>query len=314
MAQQVQYTQFGEPEVLELVDIEQPHAGVGEVVVEVRAAGVNPLDSKLRSGARPSGEITAPRVPGFDAAGVIAEVGDGVADWQVGDPVVVASAKGAYTTHLVADAGSLTRIPNGVTFEQAAAIGIPAATAFQCLRSLELRAGETLLVHAGSGAVGQAAIQLARVQGASVVATGSADNHARIDALGAIPVAYGAGLLDRVRDAAPGGIDVVFDCVGNEESVATSAAVVADPRRIGTIVWSDAAAALGIQGWLGGKKEPLTEDEQRMRFEAYPVVLDLIAAGRFDVEIGARYPLAEAAAAQRANVEGSVRGKVLLIP
>jgi NADPH:quinone reductase-like Zn-dependent oxidoreductase len=313
MAQQIQHTEFGGPEVLHLVDVPQPDADTGQVVVRVHAAGVNPLDSKLRSGARPSGEITTPRVPGGDAAGEIVEVGAGVEGWRVGD-VVVQQANGAYATHTVATPQQLHRLPEGVTFEQGAAMGIPASTAYQGLVELELRAGETLLVHAGSGAVGQAAIQLAVQQGATVVATASEANHERVRELGATPVTYGPGLVDRVRDAAPAGVDVAYDCVGTEESMAASAQLVADPHRIGTIVWSDAAAALGVQGWLGGKPEPLSERTRQLRTEAYDVVLGRIAAGTFDVEIARVLPLAEAAEAQRLNVANAVRGKILLAP
>ncbi|QCR20576.1 hypothetical protein C1N71_00870 [Agrococcus sp. SGAir0287] len=314
MAQQIQYTEFGEPEVMHLVDVPDPTAGPGEVVVAVRAAGVNPLDSKLRSGSRPSGEITTPRVPGGDAAGEIVEVGAGVEGWRVGDRVVVQNAKGAYATHTVATPEQLHALPDGVTFEQGAAMGIPASTAYQGLVELELRAGETLLIHAGSGAVGQAAIQLAVLQGATVVATGSEANHPRMRELGATPVTYGPGLLERVREAAPDGVDVVYDCVGTEESMAVSAQLVADPHRIGTIVWSDAAAALGVQGWMGGKPEPLSERSIALRHEAYDVVLGRMASGSFDVEIARTMTLADAAEAQRLNVANAVRGKILLVP
>jgi NADPH:quinone reductase-like Zn-dependent oxidoreductase len=314
MAQQIQHTEFGDPEVLHLVDVPQPDADTGQVVVHVHAAGVNPLDSKLRSGARPSGEITTPRVPGGDAAGEVVEVGAGVEGWTVGDRVVVQHANGAYATHTVATPEQLHRLPDAVTFEQGAAIGIPASTAYQGLVELELRAGETLLIHAGSGAVGQAAIQLAVLQGATVIATASAANHDRVRQLGATPVTYGPGLLERVREAAPGGVDVVYDCVGSEESMAVSAQLVADPHRIGTIVWSDAAAALGVQGWMGGKPEPLSERTKQLRHEAYEVVLGRIAAGSFDVEIAKVLPLSEAAEAQRLNVANAVRGKILLAP
>ncbi|MFC7431595.1 MULTISPECIES: NADP-dependent oxidoreductase [unclassified Agrococcus] len=314
MAQQIQYTEFGEPEVMHLVEVPQPDADAGRIVVAVRAAGVNPLDSKLRSGARPSGEITTPRVPGGDAAGEVVEVGEGVEGWTVGDRVVVQGAAGAYATHTVATPQQLHRLPEGVSFEQGAAMGIPASTAYQGLVELELRAGETLLIHAGSGAVGQAAIQLAVLQGATVVATASEANHDRVRELGATPVAYGPGLLDRVREVAPGGVDVVYDCVGSEESMAVSAQLVADPHRIGTIVWSEAAAALGVQGWLGGKPEPLSERTIALRHEAYDVVLGRMAQGSFDVEIAQVMPLADAVEAQRLNVANAVRGKIVLVP
>ncbi|UAJ79918.1 NADP-dependent oxidoreductase [Leifsonia sp. ZF2019] len=314
MATVVQYERLGGPEVLEVVEVPDPSAPAGGVVVRVRAAGVNPIDGKLRSGGRPSGPFTGPRVPGSDAAGTVVEVGDGVDDWAVGDEVVVRGARGGYASHLVADAAQLVRKPAGVTWEQAAAIGIPVSTAHQALRSLGLADGETLLVHGGSGAVGRAAVQFARRTGARVVATGSPAAHDRLRELGAIPVAYGDGLLERLREAAPQGYDRILDAVGSDEALETSFALVDDRSRIGTVVVGGRAADLGIQAWAGGNPVPLTAEQTALREEAYPLALDLIARREFEVDIARTFPLAEAAEAARLVESGHPGGKVILLP
>jgi NADPH:quinone reductase-like Zn-dependent oxidoreductase len=313
-AAQIQYAEFGGPEVLSFVDVPVPHAPAGGVVVETRAIGVNPIDSKLRSGARASAPLTSPRVPGSDASGVVVEVGSGVTDWVVGDEVVLRGAHGAYATHVVASVDQLVRKPAAVGWDEAAAIGVPASTAYQALRTLGVELGSTVLIHAGSGAVGQAAIQFARNWGATVIATGSERNQARMGELGAIPVEYGPGLLQNIRAAAPGPIDVVLDGAGTDEALEASFALVADRSRIGTIVVGARAAELGIQAWSGGNPLPLTAEEQALRAEAHGVTLELIELGDFEVEIGARYPLSAAAEAQEASMGGAVRGKIILDP
>ena len=314
MATQIQYDRLGGPEVLQVASAPDPVAPHDGVVVAVRAAGVNPIDGKLRSGTRPSAPITEPRVPGSDAAGVVLSVGPGVTGWAPGDDVVGREARGAYTTHLVAPASHLVRKPAAVSWEEAAAIGVPAGTAHQALVSLGVGPGTTLLIHGGSGSVGRAAIQLARRMGATVVATASPANHDRLRELGATPVSYGPGLLDRLRDAAPDGFDRILDAIGTEEALETSFALVDDRSRIGTIVVGPRAAELGILAWAGGNPIPLTAEELRLRAEAYPLVLDLLAEGAFQVDVARTFPLVEAAEAARLVEGGHPGGKVLLTP
>src|SRR5690606_24261647 len=153
MARAIVYTELGSPDVLQLVEIPDPVAGPGEVVVRIEAAGVNPLDAKRRSGKRPQPAITEPRRVGFDGAGVIESLGDGVTDFAVGDRVAVRDATGTYATRIAIAADHLYALPDAVTAAEAAGLGIPVGTAYQCLRSLEVGEGDVLLVHAGSGAV-----------------------------------------------------------------------------------------------------------------------------------------------------------------
>ena len=304
----------GDPSTLHEASVPVPSPVLSELLVRVVAAGVNPIDAKLRSGLRPSPPIDTPRGTGTDAGGVVSAVGDGVADWQLGDEVIVAGARGSYATHTVVATSGLTRKPGALSWAQAAGIGIPAATAYQALRSLGVEQGTTLLVHAASGAVGQAALQFAREVGATVIGTASPANHDRIRQLGATPVAYGPGLADRVRAIAPEGVDVVLDGAGTDEAIEASLELVADPQRIGTIVRGADAPGWGIRAWGGGSAVPLTPEEKAWRAEGVQRAADLAAAGRYDVEIARTLPLDQAAEAQRLIERGRLRGKIVLLP
>ncbi len=228
MATAIAYTQFGGPEVLELIDIPDASPAEGELAVRVEAAGVNPIDWKLRSGLRPSAAISEPRRVGSDASGVITAVGAGLDGFVIGDPVVLKGVSGADATDVVVSAAAAWIRPPQVTPVEGAALGVPVGTAYQTARSLAVRSGDTLLVHGGSGAVGQAIIQYAVLWGATVLATASAARFDRVRALGAIPIAYGPGLPDRVRAVAPGGISVAIDAAGTDEALETSVELVAD--------------------------------------------------------------------------------------
>jgi len=315
MAQAIVQTELGGPEVLTLVEVPDPVPSVGEVVVRIEAAGVNPIDAKQRSGLRPLPPITEPRHLGFDGAGVVTAIGSGVDDLEVGDRVAIRDTRGTYATALAVPAAHASVIPEGVTAAQGAALGIPAGTAYQSLLSLGVGQGDLLLLHAGSGAVGQAAIQFAVDWGATVIATGGPSSQERIRALGAIPVIYGEGLEQRIRDAADGReITVALDGAGTDEAIAASLALVADPERIATIVRGPDAAALGIRAFSGGSPVPLTEQELAWRAEAVPAALGLIARGRFSVEFGPELPLADAAEAHRLIEAHAAHGKIVLRP
>lgn len=314
MARAIVYTELGSPDVLQLADIPDPVAGSGEVVVRIEAAGVNPLDAKRRSGKRPMPPITEPRRVGFDGAGVIESLGEGVTGFAVGDRVAVRDAVGTYATHIAIAADHLYPLPDSVTAAEAAGLAIPVGTAYQCLRSLEVGEGDILLVHAGSGAVGQAAIQFAVAWGATVVATASPSRHEQVRELGAIPVAYGEGLADRVREAVDGEVTVALDCAGTDEAIETSLELVADRNRIATIVRGPDAADFGIRAFSGGSPEPLTAQEVAWRAEGVAVAIDLIASGDFQVELGAELPLSEAAEAHRLIEANEARGKITLVP
>ena len=313
MATAIAYTQFGGPEVLELIDIPDASPAEGELAVRVEAAGVNPIDWKLRSGLRPSAAISEPRRVGSDASGVITAVGAGLDGFVIGDPVVLKGVSGAYATDVVVSAAAAWIRPPQVTPVEGAALGVPVGTAYQTARSLAVRSGDTLLVHGGSGAVGQAIIQYAVLWGATALATASAARFDRVRALGAIPIAYGPGLADRVRAVAPDGISVAIDAAGTDEALETSVELVADKTRIATLVRGRDAPGYGIRAFSGGSPEPLTPQQNAWRTEAIPVTLALMATGSFSVEGGPTFPLAEAAEAHRTGQAGA-RGKIVLLP
>lgn len=314
MARAIVYTEIGTPDVLQLVEIPDPVAGPGEVVVRIEAAGVNPLDAKLRRGARPSPPITQPRRVGFDGAGVIESLGDGVTEFAGGDRVAIGGTVGTYATLLAVKVENLDLLPDAVTAAEGAGLSIPVGTAYQCLRSLEVGEGDVLLVHAGSGAVGQATIQFAVAWGATVVATGSPTRHEQLRELGAIPVAYGDGLAGRVRAAVDRDITVALDCIGTDEAIETSLELVKDRNRIATIVRGPDAASFGIRAFSGGAPEPLTAQEQAWRAEGVGVAVELIAAGDFQVELGPELPLSEAAQAHELVEAHAAGGKITLVP
>lgn len=307
------YSRFGGPEVLTLIDIEVPPPGPGEVAVRVEAAGVNPIDHKLRSGARPSGAITAPRRVGTDAAGIVTAVGDDVAGFRIGQPVVVFNAVGAYATDIVVPAQHVVPRPPHVSAADGAALGVPVGTAYQTLRSLAVGPDDTVLIHGGSGAVGQAAIQFAMLFGATVLATTSARRADQVRALGATPLPYGDGVVARVHELAPQNATVAIDLAGTDAALQQSLELVADATRIATLVRGGDAASLGIRAFAGGSPEPLTPQQLAWRAESLPVAVALLGAGRFHVELAEALPLADAARAHRL-VETGAPGKIVLVP
>ena len=314
MARAIVYTEIGSPDVLHLSEVPDPIAGDGEVVVRIEAAGVNPIDAKIRGGKRPSPPITEPRPVGYDGAGVIDSIGPDVDDYSVGDRVAIRDTVGTYADLLLVPVAHLAPLPDSVTAAEGAGIGIPAGTAYQALRSLGVTAGDVLVVHGGSGSVGQAAVQFAVAWGATVIATASPARHDQLRELGATPVAYGDGLLERVREAAPADVTVALDCAGTDEAIETSLALVADRDRIATIVRGPDAASFGIRAFSGGSPNPLTAEELAWRAEALPETIALLAAGDFTIELGPELPLTEAAQAHELVESGAASGKIVLIP
>ncbi len=301
--QAVVFEEFGGPEVLRTQDVTEPHAGPGEVRVRVRAAGVNPMDFKIRRGwAQGFMNTTFPATPGLEVAGVVDEVGEG-AEYAVGDEVVGWSTTGAYAEHAVV--GNVAIKPAGVSWEQAVGLPVAGETAQRVLGELQLKEGETLLLHGAAGGVGSIAVQLAKAAGATVIGTASAANHDFLREIGAIPVAYGEGLLERVREAAPQGVDAVFDAAGQgglEESIELRGGT----DRIVTIADMN-AAALGVAASMGTSATP-----QEVRADLANQ-LQSVADGKLQVRIAETFPLADAAKAQELSESGHARGKIAII-
>ncbi|MFC5140227.1 NADP-dependent oxidoreductase [Actinomycetospora rhizophila] len=305
----VQYRHFGGPEVLEVVEREDPVPGEGQVRLAVRAAAVNPLDWKLRTGAMAGTPAPPePQVPGYDVAGVVEAVGEGVTDLAVGDEVL-GKAPGAYAEKAVANAGSLVRKPEGLSWEVAASLPVVVSTAYRALDQLGLGEGDhtgtTLVVDGASGGVGVYAVQLAVARGATVVGTASAGHQDDVRALGATPVVYGEGLVQRVRELAPQGVDLAFETAG-KGALRDLVTLVGSPERAITIADYAGAQELGVVFTSGG--DPA--DERRWLADALPRIVD----GRFRTTAVVTYPLEEAGRAQDDNQHGRVSGKLVLVP
>ncbi|MUL41509.1 NADP-dependent oxidoreductase [Streptomonospora sp. PA3] len=297
------FSRYGAPEVLHPLQIETPRPGPGQALVRVRAAGVNPVDCKIRRGEFAGAEPRRfPQRLGNEFAGTVVELGpDNPAESAVavGTDVLGSASAQAYAETLVVDTAGLVVKPPSVPWEAAA--GLPAAgqTARTALLRLDVRPGDVVLVHAAAGGVGTIAVQLARELGARVIGTASEANHDYLRGLGAVPVAYGPGLTERVRALVPEGIDAALDLVGGE-AVTTSLALVGDRRRIGTTVDRKAVEEHGVQR-VGGRSHAALRE-----------VADMAAADRLTLPVRT-FPLGEAASAHRAVETGHVRGKVVLL-
>ena len=303
---------FGGPESLAVEEVTLPDPGPHEVHVEVRASGVNPADVKAYRG--PGDPAKLPVLLGYEAAGVVAAVGEGAADDQgalaVGDEVIVFRTRGAYAADLVVPDSTLTRKPDALDWPQAAGLLLAGATAVHTLEASGVREGDTVLVHGASGGVGLYAVQLARLRGARVVATAGERNHDLLRELGAEPVAYGDGLLDRVRALAPEGVDAALDLVGTDEAMDVSLALV-DRDRIATIANFARGPREGVKLLGGG---PGADAGDALRAGARPELARLAGSGQLRVLVAATYPLDDAADAHRQIATGHTTGKIALLP
>jgi len=302
MTRAVVYNEYGGPEVLQLADLPEPEPGPGQVRIRVRAAGVQPADTKLRSGAwRNWAPVTFPGRLGNEAAGVVDAVGPDVTDLAVGDEVL-GPANGAYAEAVVASAKLLALKPPALTWSEAGALSASGQTASSVLEDLAVGPGETLLINAAAGGVGLMAVQIAVARGVRVIGTAREANHDFLREIGAIPVAYGPGLADRVRAAAPEGVDAALDAAGGD-ALETSLEVVGKPDRVGTIVDQAAAARLGVRS-LGTRRSGSRLAE----------LVALAAAGELRVFVWKEFPLDQVVEAHRESEGRHLRGKIVLVP
>ncbi|MFF3066542.1 zinc-binding alcohol dehydrogenase family protein [Oerskovia sp. NPDC057915] len=306
MSTAIFYDRHGGVDVLRVGDEPVPAPGEGELLVANRVVGVNPADVKKLAG-KFGGSDDFPQVLGFEAAGVVEAVGEGVEGFAVGDEVVW-SGTGAQRERSVVTATKARIKPANVPFDQAAVLPVAASAAFSALVQAGVGDKDVVLVHGASGGVGSAAVQIAKALGARVVGTASERNHDYVQGLGATPVEYGPGLVDAVRALPDGLSDVtaVVDTVGSPETVAQTVELLGTdglerdgaPRAV-TLVESDESLAAGIASKVS-QKGALAE------------VLALAEAELLSSEISARYPLAEAARAVEQVAGGHARGKVVL--
>jgi len=302
----VVYEEFGGADVLRVEDRPEPHIGADAVVVKVAAASLNPVDYKIREGyLRGLMDVFFPAIPAWDVSGTVVKAGLDTPELQVGDEVLAYVRKdvvqdGTLAEYVAVPVRTAAKKPAGLSFEAAAALPLAGLTALQSIRRAGLTEGQTVLVHAAAGGVGSIAVQLAVHAGARVVGTASPGNHDYLRSLGAEPVAYGDGLVDAARAAAPDGFDVVLDYVGGQ-AIETAPTLLRPGGTIASI--TDARA----RDELGGQYVWVRPDSADLAHLA-----DLAARGVVKVEIAQTFPLEQAADAYRALETGHTRGKIVV--
>ena len=294
------FSRFGDPEVLEIVDLPDPHPGPGQVRIRVHAAGVNASDWKKRRGLM---DPELPQTLGYEAAGVIDEVGRDVTDVAIGDPVFGLSAEGMAQAEL-AVLSFYAPIPSSLDFAQAATLPAAIETAARALDWLGVKDSSIVLINGASGNIGGAAVQLAVARGARVIGTAGPANHDYLRSLGAEPVAYGQGMVERVRALASGGVDFALDAAGSGVL----------PELIELAGGSEHVVT--IADFVGAKEHGVhfSRGEDGRAIYALAQIGELVEAGRFAPPAVQTYPLTEIAEAHRAGEEGSTRGKIVLLP
>ena len=301
----VRFDEYGGIDVLKVVDVPRPVPGAGQVLVQVRAAGINPGEAKIREGLlHARWPATFPSGEGSDLAGIVAETGPGVTSFSAGDEVIGwTDNRASQAEYVVVEAQHLTAKPAGVPWEVAGALFVAGATAWAAVRAVNLTEGDTVVVSGAAGGVGSLAVQLARRAGAGVIGLASEAHFQWLAGHGVIPVAYGDGVADRIRQAASK-VDAFVDTYG-AEYVELALELGVEPSRIDTIANFEAVARFGVKGEAsaaGSSASVLAE------------LAGLIAAGELEVPIAATFPLDRVQDAYRRLAEGHILGKIVLLP
>ena len=302
----VQFDQYGDIDVLYIGEIPAPIAGAGQVVVDIRAAGINVGESFIRSGAmKEAFPLTFPSGQGWDCAGVVSAVGAGVDDVALGDEVVCWGLQHASQAEQVAlSAVQVVRKPPALSWETAGSLYVVGTTAYAAVRAVNARAGDTVAVSAAAGGVGSLVVQMLRRLGATVIGIASESNHAWLRSVGATPVTHGEGLAERLRQAAPQGLDAFIDCFGDGYcQLAVDLGI--SPQRINTITDFGAAKRLGVKA------------EASAQASSSPVIAEIaemVASGEVVIPVAATYPLAQVREAYAELEKRHTHGKIVLIP
>jgi NADPH:quinone reductase-like Zn-dependent oxidoreductase len=306
MPRAVRFDHYGGVDVLQVVDVERPAPACGEVLVRVKAAGINPGEAAIREGRMHARfPATFPSGEGSDLAGVVEEVGDTVDSWKKGDEVLGFTDKRASHAELVlVDAGHLTRRPPHVPWEAAGALFVAGTTAYAAVRAVALNQGDTVAVSAAAGGVGSLAVQLARRAGARVLGLASEANHRWLSDHGVVGVAYGDGAAERLREASGGTVDAFIDTFGGGY-VELALALGVGPNRIDTIADFAAAQKYGVK--TDGTAAAASAD-------VLAELAGLIEAGELEVPIARTYPLEQVRDAYRELEKRHTRGKIVLVP
>ncbi|MEQ0565403.1 NADP-dependent oxidoreductase [Amycolatopsis sp. NEAU-NG30] len=306
MPQAVRFDEYGDFDVLEVREVPRPQPAEGEVLVRVRAAGINPGENMIRIGAlHDRWPATFPSGQGSDLAGVVEEVGAGVHTWSAGDEVIGwVDTRASHAELVVVPSGQLVARDPAVPWEVGGALFVAGTTAHANVQAVGAGPGDTVVVAGAAGGVGSLTVQLLRRAGATVIGLAGPVNHTWLRDHGVVPVAYGDGVLDRIREAAPGGVDAFIDNFGDGYvDLALELGVAKD--RINTIIDFAGAARTGVksEGMAGSATAEVLAD-----------LVKLVAAGDLDVPIAATYPLAEVREAYRDLMRRHSRGKVVLLP
>jgi NADPH:quinone reductase-like Zn-dependent oxidoreductase len=300
----VRFAEYGGEDVLSVVEVPKTEPGPAEVLVQVKAAGINPGEAKIRAGL-PHGmyPATFPSGEGSDLAGIVEQTGPGVVGVNVGDEVIGYTDKRAsHAEYVIVEVGNLTPKPPSVPWEVAGALYVAGCTAYAAVRAVELADGDTLVVAGATGGVGSVAVQLARLAEATVIGLASG-HHGWLTEHGVTPISYGDGVADRIREVASR-VDAFIDAFGGDYvQVALDLGV--EPSRVDTIVNFGAAEKYGVkaEGNAAGASASVLAS-----------LAALIAGGRLDVPIEATFPLSEVADAYRRLARGHVLGKIVLLP
>jgi NADPH2:quinone reductase len=306
MARAVRFDRYGDRDVLYIADVEIPTPAAGGVVVEVRAAAINPGEAAIRTGALAERfPATFPSGEGSDLAGVIYSVGDGVTELAVGDEVLGWSwQRSSHAEYAEVPVTQLIRKPTQLSWEVAGSLYVVGVTAYAAVRAVGAGPGDTIAVSAAAGGVGAVVVQLLRVKGSTVLGLASESNHEWLAAHGVIPIAYGEGLADRLRAAAPDGIDAFIDLFG-PEYVQLAVDLGIEPDRIETIIARTKAQEVGAKAEGSGDASTT---------EVLSEMAELVASGQIEIPIAATYPLEQVRDAFAELEKRHTRGKIVLIP
>jgi len=308
MGKAVQFDSYGGIDVLEVRDVPRPTAGAGEVLVEVKAAGINPGEAMIRQGfLHDRWPATFPSGQGSDFAGVVAETGADVGTVAEGEQVIgFSDQRASQAEFVVVPAEQLTQKPENVTWEAAGALFVSGTTAYAAVRAVALNPGDTVAVAGAAGGVGTIAVQLAKRAGATVLGIAGPSNDDWLTAHGVVPVNYGDGLADRLRDAAPNGqIDAFLDFFGGGYVELAVTELGIDPQRVDTIIDFPAIERFGVK--FEGNADAADA-------KVLAELADLIAAGELELPVAQVYPLDQVKDAFRRLEQRHTRGKIVLRP
>jgi len=305
MPKAVRFDEYGGVDVLKVIDVPRPVPASGQVLVQVKATGINPGEAKIREGLLHARfPATFPSGEGSDLAGIVAATGPGVTGFSAGDEVIgFTNNRASHAQYVLAEAENLTPKPAGVPWEAAGSMFVTGATAYAAVRAVTLTEGDTVVVSGAAGGVGSIAVQLARRAGATVIGLASAANHEWLRGHGITPVTYGDGVADRIRKAASK-VDAFVDTFGGDYvQIALDLGV--QPARIDTIANFEAVGKYGVKG--DGSAAGASAG-------VLAVLAWLVAAGELAFPIEAAYPLDQVQDAYRRLEQGRVRGKIVLLP